>query len=109
MKNAYRFTLSVRLLNEGDYIVAYCPALELSSYGKNERDARKRFEEALNIFIEETERKGTLEKELLMLGWTLRLKPKMMAQPTYPVPSRAVAAKMIKEFPFQARFPLAMA
>jgi hypothetical protein len=29
------------------------------------------FEDAIDIFIEETVRRGTLEKELLRMGWTL--------------------------------------
>ena len=63
--------VDVLLLKEGKYVVAYAPALELSSYGRNEQTARKAFDEAVSIFLEETERKGTLERVLLKLGWTL--------------------------------------
>lgn len=63
--------VDVLFLQEGDYVVAYAPALELSSYGKTRVAAQKAFSEALAIFIEETERKGTLERVLLRLGWTL--------------------------------------
>jgi predicted RNase H-like HicB family nuclease len=63
--------VDVLFLKEGRYVVAYAPALELSSYGRTEQAAKRAFEEALGIFLEETERKGTLERVLLRLGWTL--------------------------------------
>ena len=66
-----RVGLDVLFLKEGDYVVAYAPALEVSSYGKTEQSARKAFAEALALFFEETERKGTLERVLLRHGWTL--------------------------------------
>lgn len=56
--------------------VAYTPALELSSYGQSIDDAKKAFEEAVDIFFEETSQQGTLEKVLLSLGWQLQQKPK---------------------------------
>jgi len=76
-----KLDLSVSFEKEGDYFVAYCPALELSSYGKSEASAKKSFDEALEIFIEETVRKGTLLKILLELGWTLRQKPSVLYKP----------------------------
>lgn len=67
--------LKVMVSKEDDSFVAYCPALELSSFGDTPEDAQKAFKEALEIFIEETTDKGTFDKELLSLGWTLRKKP----------------------------------
>jgi len=63
--------VDVLFLKEGNYIVAYAPALDLSSYGRTLPAAKKAFGEAIGIFIEETERKGTLERVLIKLGWTL--------------------------------------
>jgi len=68
-------SLEVNLIKEGDFIVAYCPSLELSSYGDSEDDAKIAFEEALKIFIDETQSKGTFFNELLNLGWVLQKKP----------------------------------
>lgn len=62
-------SVGVAFVREEDYVVAYCPALELSAYGKNEQSAKKAFEEALKIFLEETTKKGTLAKVLTKLGW----------------------------------------
>jgi predicted RNase H-like HicB family nuclease len=68
-------SLEVQLLKEGDYIVSYCPALELSSFGVTEEEAREAFEGALTIFLDETYKRGTLEVVLLDLGWSLVKKP----------------------------------
>jgi len=74
--NQITVIVNVLLLKEDDIWVAYCPALDLSSYGDNEDEAKDAFHETVDIFIQETERKGTLEKVLLSLGWTLRKAPK---------------------------------
>ena len=65
-------SVEVVLVKEGKQFVAYCPALELSSYGDTEAEAHAAFDEAMEIFISETTQKGSLEKFLLRLGWTLR-------------------------------------
>ena len=38
-KDKVNIEILVLLFKEGKYIVAYCPALELSSYGKTEKEA----------------------------------------------------------------------
>ena len=73
--------LQVALFKEDGQFVAYCPALELSSYGDTPKEAKQAFDEALDIFVEETTEKGTLEKVLLQLGWSLKRKPKPDYQP----------------------------
>ncbi|MDX2048619.1 MAG: hypothetical protein SFU87_17665 [Chitinophagaceae bacterium] len=76
--------IDVVLIKEGDFFVAYCPSLELSSYGSDEQEAKTAFDEALDIFLDDTQKKGTLEKVLLKLGWSLRQMPK----PSYVPPKR---------------------
>lgn len=83
-KNRILVDIEVVLFKEGEFNVAYCPALELSSYGDSEDDAKTAFEDALNIFLEEASKKGTLEKYLLSMGWGLRQKPKAMYIPPTP-------------------------
>ncbi len=68
-------SLEVQLIQEGDYIVSYCPALELSSFGITQEEAKEGFEGALHTFIQETRSRGTLENVLLDLGWELRKVP----------------------------------
>ncbi len=74
MDKIKNISLKVRILfrKESDFYVAYCPALELSGYGYNKSDAKKSFSENLDIFLEEVNEKGTLDKVLLNLGWSLR-------------------------------------
>ena len=64
--------VDILFLKEGKYVVAYAPALELSSYGRSAQAARRAFGEAVGIFLDATERKGTLERVLLKLGFRRR-------------------------------------
>ena len=73
--------VEVQLIKVGDYIVSYCPALDLSSFGNDEEDAKEGFEEALSIFFDELHKRGTLEKVLLNLGWGLRKLPVASFEP----------------------------
>ena len=78
------FHVQVFLVSEDDVFVAYCPALELSSYGDSIEDARHAFGEAMQIFVHDTQAKGTLEKELLKLGWKLQQRPIVNYEPPSP-------------------------
>ncbi len=62
--------IPVQFIREGQTIVAVCPVLDVSSYGATLEEARKHFTEALDAFLEETARHGTLEKVLEEHGWT---------------------------------------
>ena len=70
--------VEVLQFQENGIWVSYCPALELSSYGETPEEAKAAFDEAMEIFLEETNRKGTLERHLLKLGWKLQQKPKVL-------------------------------
>jgi len=62
-------SLTVTFLREGDQFVAYSPALDLSTSGDTLEQAKKRFDEAVNIFLEETTSKKTILDILAELGW----------------------------------------
>lgn len=64
--------LAVMLVKEGDYVVAYCPALELSTHGDTEQEAKEYFEDAVKEFLNDTMQLGTLERCLLKFGWSLK-------------------------------------
>lgn len=68
-KNIKKLQLQVSFLKEGKRFVAYSPALDLSTSGKNLKEAKKHFEEIVDIFLEELVKMGTLEEVLLNLGW----------------------------------------
>lgn len=83
-KSSINVNIQVVLFQQDGIWVAYCPALELSSYGDNEKDAKQAFEQTMNIFLSETHRKGTLERYLLKLGWQLQQIPKpIYKQPNF--------------------------
>ena len=73
-KEGLEVILTIALFKEDKYFIAYCPALELSSYATTIDKAKKEFNKEVDIFFKETIRKGTLERLLLKYGWTLKMK-----------------------------------
>ena len=65
----FNLQLPVSVFKEGKYFVAYTPALDLSTSGKNYEEVKKRFNEVVNIFFDELVKKGTLDEVLENLGW----------------------------------------
>ncbi|MFA4846022.1 MAG: type II toxin-antitoxin system HicB family antitoxin [Patescibacteria group bacterium] len=70
MMPSISYLLPVTIFREGDAFVAYTPALDLSSVGKTEREAKRMFTQAVEIFFEELATMGTTESVLKDLGWT---------------------------------------
>lgn len=69
MPQVGKLKLNVNIIKHGKTFVAYSPALDISTSGKSEADARKKFEELVHIFFEELEEAGTTEEALTDLGW----------------------------------------
>ena len=61
--------LTVTFYREGNKFIAYSPALNLSTCGDTQEQAKRRFEEMLGIFLEEVDKMGTLEDVFLECGW----------------------------------------
>jgi len=61
--------IPVLFFQEGKKVIAYSPALDLSSCGDTEQQARKRFGEAAVIFLTEIHKMGTVEEVLEEYGW----------------------------------------
>ncbi len=57
------------VFREGASFVAYCPELDLSSCGHDTDEARSNLKTAVRLFIEETERLGTLDQVLEEAGY----------------------------------------
>ena len=83
-----KLDLDVYLYAEGDYIIAYCPQLDLAGQGNSKATAMSSFTTLFEIFLEETSRKRTLPAVLLDLGWSLSKTPTARATPAeqYDVP-----------------------
>ena len=61
--------LTIYFMEEGDSIIAYSPALDLSTCGDTFEEAKANFEEALVLFFDECTKRGTLRDALESLGW----------------------------------------
>ena len=70
-----KVNIDVIFFKEDGKVIAYSPALDLSAYGSSLKDAQKSFDSVFKIYIEETDKKGTLIEDLLKHGWTIQTNP----------------------------------
>ena len=61
--------IPVLFFQEGNSIIAYSPALDLSSCGATEAIARDKFMEAVKLFLTESLKMGTLDQVMEECGW----------------------------------------
>ena len=54
---------------EGDWYIAHCPPLDVTSQGKTLTEARSNIVEACQLFLISCLERGTLDRALLELGW----------------------------------------
>ena len=59
--NLFEAKIPVLIFQENDKFVAYSPAIDLSTCGDTEKEARTRFEEAASIFFKEIIKIGTVD------------------------------------------------
>ncbi len=59
----------IEIFKEDDVYVALAPELNVSSFGETIEDAKKSVKEAIEAFIEECERMGTIEDVLEESGF----------------------------------------
>jgi len=74
--------LPVVFTKEGNRISAHSPALNLATCGKTFEDAKKMFEECVELFFQEIHKDGTLDEVLTDLGW-VKVHKKEWAPPAY--------------------------
>ena len=63
-------SLSLRIKHEDDCYIAYCPELELSSYGCTIEEAQKNINEVVTIFFADIIRRDTVDEVLTECGWS---------------------------------------
>ena len=63
------FSFDVHIFKEGRTYVAYVPALDLSSCGATDDDARRNIRDAVRGFLAASARMGTLEEILQESGY----------------------------------------
>lgn len=66
---AHRVMYRVEFFREGDLYVALAPELNVSSFGETLEEARRSIQEAVEAFVEECERLGTLEEVMEEAGF----------------------------------------
>ena len=70
--SAIDIKLSLLSFKEKKIFFIYSPALDLSGYGINEKEAKDSFIKTLDEFFRYTTNKNTLFKELKRLGWDIK-------------------------------------
>ncbi len=61
--------LPLIIFEEGGTIICYCPSLDLSGYGYNEKEAIDSYKYVMAEYFDHSVEKETLEKDLKRLGW----------------------------------------
>lgn len=99
-----KVNLPIILFEEDGSQIMYCPALDVSGYGKTEAEARDSFNITLGEFFLYTTNKKTFHTVLQKLGWTLR---KSKFKPLHPpsmselLNNNANFSRIFNSFPFR--------
>ncbi len=81
-KHMIKVKLSMISFEEDGSCILYCPALDLTGYGVNEKEAYESFKMTLGEYLSYTVNKGTLTKDLKRMGWTVKGRYKKISPPT---------------------------
>jgi predicted RNase H-like HicB family nuclease len=68
------FKLGMYIFQEEGAWIVYCPALDLSSYGDTEEQAKQAFGEVLSITLHHELNRNTFIKDLQKHGWSIKSK-----------------------------------
>jgi len=81
-----QYQLFGNLKRSGSWWVAYCPALDLSTQGRTQEEAKRNIIEACELFVVSCIERGTLEMALKELGF-VRLPDSKLTRPrnTFPI------------------------
>ncbi len=61
--------LTVNFIRDQKQVIAYSPALDISTVGKSEPHAKKRFQELVHIFLKDISERNVVDEVLTELGW----------------------------------------
>jgi hypothetical protein len=67
----FNFNLPLIIFKEDDSIICYCPALDLSGYGKTEKEALESYKYVMGEYFDYTVKKKTLVADLKKHGWAI--------------------------------------
>ena len=83
--------LRIDIFREDDQYVAICRELNVSSFGETSEAATRSLREALDLFLEECERMGTLKAVLEEAGFSHRTRPTHQWLPPQPIGSEQLS------------------
>lgn len=98
LDNVIELQLNVLVFQQGDFYVAYCPSLNLSSYGDTIDDAKTGFDEVMEAYLDECEENGSLRDDLVKNGWTLNIQNHKKAEPPAVVELNIPAGLLKQQF-----------
>ena len=61
--------LTVNFIKDRKQVIAYSPALDISTVGKSEEHAKKRFQELVRIFLKDICERNVVNEVLTGLSW----------------------------------------
>lgn len=70
MNSFQSINLTVNFIKEGKQVIAYAPALDISTVGKSEEHAKQRFHEIVQMFLKDIAERNVVDQVLTELGWT---------------------------------------
>jgi hypothetical protein len=82
-KNTVEINLSIFTWEEEKVHFVYSPALDLTGYGNNKKEAKEHFECVLEDYLKYTHNKKTIFTELEKLGWLINKKRKRVSAPDF--------------------------
>jgi len=74
-----KLLLTIKIWPEGKHYIAYSPELDVASQGRTPEHAMERAKKAIEAFLEETKRIGTLEEVLKEVGFSKKARQKWQA------------------------------
>lgn len=96
--NVIDLHLNVLVFQEGNYYVAYCPSLNISSYGNSITDAKSGFDEVMKAYLEDCKDNGNLRDDLLKNGWTVTNNNNKIVEPPATIDLNIPAGLLRKQF-----------
>lgn len=101
--------LVVLVLQESNTFIAYCPALNLSTYGDSIADVKEAFDDLITSYLEDCARMGTLDSDLKAHGWNMSYGiGTVTVSPHKEVNLNIPAGVLKQQFNEQVRIPVAL-
>jgi predicted RNase H-like HicB family nuclease len=98
LDNVLELQLNVLVFQQGDYYVAYCPSLNLSSYGDTIEEAKIGFDEVMEAYLEDCKENGSLHEDLIRNGWNVNIQNHKKAEPPAMVELNIPAGSLRQQF-----------